>query len=108
MYRVELKDTHEETHLACLTPVPNVPCGVESCGWASSFAMPAVVPNVPCGVERGNLPHPLQGRGWFLMYRVELKERQHTIREQRLPVFGKERRNFWCKYFLRGKYHAEA
>ncbi len=53
MHRVELKaQRHEERDLR-LHPVPNAPCGVESCLIASlSWSCFAYVPNAPCGVER--------------------------------------------------------
>ncbi len=53
MYRVELKEGKGEAYDTSFGgKVPNVPCGVESCGlWVVKECINPV-PNVPCGVER--------------------------------------------------------
>ena len=59
-----------------LAPVPNVPCGVErTSGMAPSTNGALGVPNVPCGVERVLSLSVSSIASSFLMYRVELKER---------------------------------
>ena len=58
MYRVELKEAGIE-----ILPSPSL-----------------CVPNVPCGVERKLTTLTLLGTASFLMYRVELKEKQTGMR----------------------------
>ena len=97
MYRVELKGAKATAHKRLINNVPNVPCGVEICGFIGTLLGRKDVPNVPCGVEIGplsdanikgpvvpNVPcgveSPMLSRVRlcykplrFLMYRVELK-----------------------------------
>jgi len=42
------------------------------------------------------------------MYRVELKGRDGTLYGDNVFLSFKERRTFWCKCFLKRKYHSGA
>ncbi len=74
MYRMELKETPCLKVHGFLDGVPNVPYGVESDLSSQPFSCPAQVPNVPYGVESPDNPVDVSTAGWFLLYRMELKD----------------------------------